>query len=394
MDKQVKQTLIRVEHVSKVFKMNKAVQKLLQQNISKDEIYKKTGATVALQDVSFEVNRGEIFCIIGLSGSGKSTIIRCLNELLKVTSGKIFVNDIDLTTISKKELLQFRRDQISMVFQNFGLMSHRDVMGNVEYGLEVKGINKDIRQAKAKEMIAMVGLEGLEHEKISSLSGGMKQRVGIARALSSKAEILLMDEPFSALDPLVRKEMQFELLKIQKKLNKTIVFITHDMDEAFKLGDRVAIMQDGNIVQIDTPEAMCENPANDYVKDFVENANKTKVFSAKHVMINPSCMIRQQDSAILALKEMNNNQVSSAYVVDENIHFIGIVLLDDALRARKEKLSLKEVIIRDVTTVDMDTSIADLMEAITASKYPLAVVDKQNQLQGILTKSSILSLLS
>ncbi len=202
--------------------------------------------------------------------------------LNKPTSGNIFYEGEDIGKFGKEKLNDYRRNKISMVFQQFGLMSHRNVIGNVEYGLEVKGVPKEERRAKAKEMIDMVGLEGHDNELITSLSGGMKQRVGIARALANDPEILLMDEPFSALDPLVRKDMQFELLTIQRKLDKTIVFITHDINEAFKIGDRVAIMRDGGeVIQVATPEEMSENPADDYVKQFIDSADKTQVISVK-----------------------------------------------------------------------------------------------------------------
>src|SRR5699024_513864 len=231
----------------------------------------------ALWDATFDVKEGEIFVVIGLSGSGKSTLVRCFNRLNKPTRGQVLFQGKDIGKYDKKELNDYRRNKISMVFQQFGLMSHRDVIGNVEYGLEVKGISKEERHKIAKEMIDMVGLEGQDEEPISNLSGGMKQRVGLARALANDPEILLMDEPFSALDPLVRKDMHFELLTIQEKLNKTIVFITHDINEAFKLGDRVAIMRDGEVIQIATPEEMSENPADDYVKQFIDSADVTQV---------------------------------------------------------------------------------------------------------------------
>ena len=246
-------TIIRVEHVSKLYGLNKSeATKMMASGSNKDEVYKKTGCTVALWDVNLEIPRGKIFVIIGLSGSGKSTLVRCFNRLNRPTMGKVFFDGRDLSELDKKELLEFRRSKISMVFQSFGLMSHRDVLGNVAYGLEVRGMARAEREQKAMEVISMVGLEGWEHQSCAQLSGGMRQRVGIARALANDPEVLLMDEPFSALDPLVRRDMQFELLQIQRKLQKTVVFITHDMDEAFKLGDTVAIMRDGKVVK-DTP---------------------------------------------------------------------------------------------------------------------------------------------
>ena len=257
-------TLLKIDKLSKLYGADKKEAiKLKDKQLDKDEIYDKTKVILALWDVSLNVKEGEIFVVIGLSGSGKSTLIRCLNMLNKPTSGKVFYEGKDIGKFNKKQLNDYRRNKVSMIFQGFGLMSHRDVIGNVEYGLEVKGIPKEERHKKAEEMISMVGLEGLENEPISSLSGGMKQRVGIARALANDPEVLLMDEPFSALDPLVRKDMQFELLTIHRKLDKTIVFITHDINEAFKLGDRVAIMKDGEVIQVDTPERMSSHPAND-----------------------------------------------------------------------------------------------------------------------------------
>ena len=281
--------ILSVKNLTKLYGLNKnEAVKMLKAGAEKSEVFKKTGVTSAIWDMSFDVKQGEIFVIIGLSGSGKSTVIRCLNRLHNPTSGNILFDGKEISKFSQKELIDFRRNKISMVFQNFGLMSHRDVISNIEYGLEIKGISKEEREKKAMEVLKMVGLEGLEHESINSLSGGMKQRVGIARALANDPEILLMDEPFSALDPLVRSDMQFELLSIQKKLKKTIIFITHDINEAFKLGDKVAIMKDSRLIQLDTPENMSANPADDYVRQFIDSADKTKVISVKQIMFNPS----------------------------------------------------------------------------------------------------------
>lgn len=387
-------SIIEIKNVSKIYGLNKSVQELIKQGMSKDEIYKETGATIALSNVSLDVKEGEILCIIGLSGSGKSTLIRSLNRLLKVSSGDIIVNGVNINTLSKKELMKYRRDTASMIFQNFGLMTHRDVISNVEYGLEIKGISKVERTKKAKAMIKMVGLEGLENEAINSLSGGMKQRVGIARALASETDILLMDEPFSALDPLVRKDMQFELLKIHRKLNKTIVFITHDMDEAFKLGDRVAILQDGKLIQVDTPEQMSEHPANKYVKTFVRDANKAAIFTAGHIMKNPACLIKDSDSPLIAIKEMERNDVSSAYVVNSKMKFQGIINIEDALQAHKKHEQIQSALITDIKRVDQDMQISDLTKISIESHYPIPVVDMNGELLGIVTKASILALFS
>ncbi|MDD3299078.1 MAG: betaine/proline/choline family ABC transporter ATP-binding protein [Bacillota bacterium] len=387
-----KDTVIRVEHITKLYGKNKseAIQ-LMKNGADKDTVYKRTGVTVALWDVSFEVKRGEIFAIIGLSGSGKSTIIRCFNLLNKPTSGKIFFEGNDIEKFSKQEVLNYRRDRIAMVFQNFGLMSHRNVLDNVTYGLEVKKVPREEREQRGREMIEMVGLEGLEHQPISSLSGGMKQRVGLARALANDPGVLLMDEPFSALDPLVRRDMQFELLSIQGKLEKTVIFITHDINEAFKLGDTVAIMRDGKIIQIDTPENMSAKPADEYVRQFIDSADKTQVLSAKHVMVPPTCLVKPKDIPSQAIREMGANDVSTAYVVDDKMRFMGIITIDNAIRARNNGLSLPSLIDPDVHTCNEDTLINDIISLAAEAKYPLAVLDKENKLKGIISKATVLA---
>lgn len=384
--------LLSVKNVSKLYgaDKNKAI-KMKKAGKDKNEIYKETGVTIALWDVSLDIKKGETFVIIGLSGSGKSTLVRCFNLLNKPTSGKIYYQGKDIGSFDKKELNDYRRNKISMVFQQFGLMSHRDVIGNVEYGLEIKGISKEERQAKAEEMIAMVGLDGYEKEPISSLSGGMKQRVGIARALANDPEVLLMDEPFSALDPLVRKDMQFELLTIKEKLNKTIIFITHDINEAFKIGDRVAIMRDGEVIQVDTPEEMSKNPANDYVKQFIDSADKTQVISVKNVMVTPNSIVRLKDSPNFAINTMNSNGVSSAYVVGDKMKLEGVITIDDAIRANKENLTIRDVIIRNINTTTPDTVLTDIMTIATETPFPIAVVDEDGRLKGIVSKVHVLS---
>lgn len=386
--------VIKVENVSKLFGRNhKEAIEMLSQGATKAEVLKQTGVTVALWDVNFEVYSGEVFVIIGLSGSGKSTLVRCFNRLNKPTSGSIHYKDQAIEKLTHKELISYRRDNISMVFQNFGLMSHRNVISNVEYGLEIKNVGKDLRKQKALEMIKMVGLEGVEDAPISSLSGGMKQRVGLARALANEPEVLLMDEPFSALDPLVKKDMQFELLSIQRKLNKTIIFITHDINEAFKLGDRVAIMRDGRVVQIDTPEVMITNPADDYVREFIEGADKSKVMSVRQVMITPSCIVKTSDGANRAIVEMRSNNVSSAYIVNEKMEFKGMLTIDGAIKARDTKGKISDYFSDDVTTINTDATIGDAMPLAANAKYPIAVLE-DNKLKGIITKASLISTLA
>lgn len=386
------ENLFSVQNLYKLYgvEKNKAI-KLKGSGVDKNTIYKKTGATIALWDVSLDIKKGEIFVIIGLSGSGKSTLARCFNMLNKPSQGKVLFKGKNISKFNKKELIEYRRNNISMVFQNFGLMSHRNVIGNVEYGLEVKGISKEERHNKAMELISMVGLEGYENEPITSLSGGMKQRVGIARALANNPEVLIMDEPFSALDPLVRRDMQFELLTIQRKLDKTIIFITHDINEAFKLGDRVAIMKDGELIQVDTPEEMSSNPANEYVKQFIDSADKTQVISVKNVMTTPNSIVRLKDTPAYAIKVMRSNKVSSAYVVKEKMQLQGIITIDDAIRANKENITISDVLIRDIQVTTPDTLLTDIITMAAETKYPLGVIDDDGSLKGIVSKADVLA---
>jgi len=384
--------ILRAEHLSKLFGSKKAAaREMLAKGIDKETILKHTGVTVAVDDISFEVERGKIFALIGLSGSGKSTVVRCLNMLQPPSKGKIYFEGQDVEKFSKKQLLDYRRKNISMVFQSFGLMSHKNVLENVAFGLEIRGIKKIEREEKAMEMISMVGLNGWEYTSIANLSGGMRQRVGIARALANDPDILLMDEPFSALDPLVRREMQFELLSIQEKLNKTVIFITHDIDEAFKLGNTVAIMRDGKIIQTDTPEGMSSNPADEYVKNFINSADKSKVYCVKNIMQTPSCLIRSRDGANNALKQMRDNGVSSTYVVGEKMKLVGILTLEQALKVRAGEISFQDSFITDIVTTSSDTQISDLIPVAAAAMFPIAVVDDDNHLEGIVTKAAVLA---
>lgn len=384
--------ILRAEHVSKLYGLNRAeAVRMMEAGSEKDEVYQKTGVTVALWDVNLEIPRGKIFVIIGLSGSGKSTLVRCFNRLNRPTSGHVFFEGTDLDAMDKRALLEFRRSKISMVFQSFGLMSHRDVLGNVAYGLEVRGMSRAEREEKARQVISLVGLEGWEHQSCGQLSGGMRQRVGIARALANDPEVLLMDEPFSALDPLVRRDMQFELLQIQRKLQKTVVFITHDMDEAFKLGDTVAIMRDGKVIQVDTPEGMSAHPADDYVRDFTGSADKSKVTTVQNIMITPSSLVRLSEGPSLAIQVMRKNALSTVYVVDDRLGLAGILTIQDAIRAQREGLAIGEVIRRDVQTTAPDTLVADIMPVAAETAYPIAVVDSGGQLKGIVTKASVLA---
>ena len=263
--------------------------KNLDTSLSRSEVQEKTGHVVAVKDVSFSIQKGETFVVMGLSGSGKSTLVRCISRLIEPTSGTVMMDDIDVTKMNKKELLDLRRNKMSMVFQHFGLFPHRTVLENIGYGLEIRGADKQDRLDKSMEVLKMVGLDGWHNNYPRELSGGMQQRVGLARAMAVDPEILIFDEPFSALDPLIRREMQDELLDIQQKLQRTMVFITHDFLEAIKMGDHIAIMKDGEISQVGTPEEIVANPVDQYVKDFCEDVPKYKVLSAGKVMRKDCC---------------------------------------------------------------------------------------------------------
>ncbi|MDQ4053923.1 MAG: glycine betaine/L-proline ABC transporter ATP-binding protein [Actinomycetota bacterium] len=301
------------------------------------ELKEKTGCVVGVKDVSFDVSPGEVFVVMGLSGSGKSTLIRCLTRLIEPTSGQIFIDGRDINQSSAAELRDLRRNHASMVFQHFGLLPHKQVIDNVAYGLEIRGMGKKERRAKAAEVVSLVGLDGYEHSYPDQLSGGMQQRVGLARALAGDPSLLLFDEPFSALDPLIRRDMQNEVIRLHHELGKTMVFITHDLQEALKLGDRILILRDGELVQIGTPAEVVGAPADDYVRDFVSEVPRSHVLTLQWVMrepraddstegpvMSPDTIVRKAAQAALA----SDHPVR---VVDEGV-LVGIVDDDAILR--------------------------------------------------------------
>lgn len=383
---------MKIEHISKIFGSKpKSIIPMIKDGMSKDEILKETGHTVGVYNASLDVQEGEIFVIMGLSGSGKSTLIRCLNLLNKPTDGAIYVDDNNIVDYNNEQLKKFRQDKIAMVFQHFGLFSHRTILGNVEYGLEIRGVSKEERHEIAMKNIEIVGLKGYEDKYPDELSGGMQQRVGLARALANDPDILLMDEPFSALDPLIRREMQLELLDIQERLQKTIIFITHDVNEAFKIGDRVAVMKDGKIEQVGTPEEILESPANEYIAEFIADIDRSKVLQADHIMIKPNALVSIKDGLKVAIREMEENGISSVFVVDRHRYLQGIVTIDDAIEAIKHKQTLQDIIKKNVTTVMRDEYVNDLIPKALDSKYPLAVVGENNRLEGFILRVHVLS---
>ncbi|MDN4472967.1 quaternary amine ABC transporter ATP-binding protein [Demequina zhanjiangensis] len=353
-----------------------------------------SGTTAAVIDASFEVKRGEIFVVMGLSGSGKSTLIRMLNGLHDVTSGTVEIGDDTITDIPAKKLRDIRRKRVSMVFQHFALLPHRTVLDNVAYGLEIQGMTKADREAKAREVTEIVGLGGWEEKLPSELSGGMQQRVGLARALAADTDVLLMDEAFSALDPLIRREMQEQLLELQSSLGKTIIFITHDLNEAMFLGDRIAVMRDGRIVQIGTPEDILTDPANDYVEQFVADVDRTRVLTAESVMRKPRASVYPTSGPHTALKIMRDEQLSAIYVTKRDRTLVGWITDRAALDlVRKGVTSLESIISEDHGAVSKDTSLADLFIPVVESQLPLAVTDDRGRLVGVIPRVTLLSAL-
>jgi len=292
---------------------------------TREVIQEKTGCVVAVRDASFSVRQGEMFVIMGLSGSGKSTLIRCMLRLIEPTAGKIVINGEDVCSYDDKQLMAFRRNTVSMIFQHFGLFPHRNVIDNVAYGLKVKGVTQEKRYIKAQEVIEKVGLKGWEDYYPDALSGGMQQRVGIARALTNDPEILLMDEPFSGLDPLIRRQMQDELIDLQEELQKTILFVTHDLDEALKLGSFIAIMKDGEIIQTGIPEEVVTSPAGDYVREFVQDASPAKVITAGSIMTEPEVIIYDWQGPKAALHLLKTSKSDHGFLVTRRRNFLGLV---------------------------------------------------------------------
>ena len=387
---------IAIENLYKIFGPHpeKAI-KLLKEGQTKDQIMEKTKHGVGVADASFVVNEGEILVVMGLSGSGKSTLIRCINRLIEPTSGKVIVNGEDVTSLSPERLRMFRQHHFGMVFQNFALFPHRTVIKNVEYGLEVQNVDPNIRYERSMQALEQVGLKGWEDVYPAQLSGGIQQRVGLARALALDADIMLMDEAFSALDPLIRRDMQDELLALQESVHKTIVFISHDLDEALKLGDRIVLMKDGVIVQEGTAEEILTNPANDYVAKFVEEVDMSKVITAESVMVKPAAIASfKTDGPRAAMRKMKHAGISSIFVRHEG-NLIGMVTADSVIEAIKNgEKSLESSLIKDLPTVSPDTRAIDLFQHLAELSYPLAVVDENKKLKGIIIKGTLLAALA
>ena len=381
---------VSVKNVYKVFgrKSSEAVRRL-KAGATRDEV--KHLGTAAVIDTSFDVAEGEIFVVMGLSGSGKSTLIRMLNGLWRPTSGQVLLGDSDLAAVSASELREIRRTRVSMVFQHFALLPHRTVLDNAAYPLEIQGVGKEERRAKALEALEMTGLAGWEDSLPSQLSGGMRQRVGLARALAAETDILLMDEAFSALDPLIRREMQEQLLDLQHKLGKTIIFITHDLNEAMFLGTRIAVMRDGEIVQVGTAEEILSNPANDYVAQFVADVDRTRVLTAASVMERPKVVMQIGSGPRMASRAMRDAQVSGAYVVDRNRVLRGVIGDSDTVNAIKSGAeTLTDLVNNDIFTVNINTPLAEIFAPSAESSLPVPVTDDDGRLLGVIPRVTLL----
>lgn len=384
---------LKVEDLTIIFGKNKEkALELLDKGFSKKEILEKTDCTVGINKASFEIYEGEFFVIMGLSGSGKSTLLRCLNRLNEPTAGKVYINNDNITDKNNKDLLEVRRTEMSMVFQKFGLLPHHTVLSNAAFGLEIRGESKTIREEKAQKALDIVGLNGFENQLPSQLSGGMQQRVGLARALANDPEVLLMDEAFSALDPLIKSEMQDQLLELQETLQKTIVFITHDLDEAIKIGDRIVIMKDGVIEQIGTAEDILTNPASDYVKAFVEKVDRKTIITAKSLMFDKPTVVRfRKDGPEGALRKMRTTGLETLPVVDFQNKFLGFVTLSDIVQiAKKKEPTVESVINSNVPSVYQEATVEEMLPLISGSKSAIAVVDETNKFLGLVTQLSLI----
>lgn len=386
-------TKIEIKDLSILFGPEKAkAKKMIKQGKSKQEILKETGCTIAVRNANLEIEEGEMFVIMGLSGSGKSTLVRCINRLNEPSMGEIWLSGRNITSLSDKELLQIRRKEMAMVFQHFGLLPHRTVLSNIAFGLELQGVPKEEREKKAYESIAVVGLKGYENQRVDELSGGMQQRVGLARALANDPEVLLMDEAFSALDPLIREQMQDELLDLQEKMKRTIVFITHDLDEAIKLGDRIVIMKDGEVVQVGTPEEILTDPANDYVTRFTESVDRGRVVTASSIMLTQPIVVRiRKDGPEAIIRKMREKRLYALPVIGADEQFLGEIRLKDVLRLRKEGVrDISSIVMKEVPSVLESMTVEDMLPLLPKVQQALPVVDENNRLKGVVSTSAII----
>ncbi|MFW6380194.1 MAG: glycine betaine/L-proline ABC transporter ATP-binding protein ProV [Halorhodospira sp.] len=384
-----------VEDLYKIFgpKPERAME-LLQEGYDKDAIFKETGNTVGVREANFSVQEGEVFVIMGLSGSGKSTMVRMLNRLIEPTSGHIYLDGNDITQMSQQELIEMRRRDMAMVFQSFALLPHKTVAENAAFGLDVAGYDHDEQRQKALKALEAVGLAPNADSYPDELSGGMKQRVGLARALATDPTILLMDEAFSALDPLIRTEMQDELLRLQQEQSRTVVFISHDLDEAMRIGDRIAIMEGGAVVQIGTPEEIVSNPANEYVRSFFYGVDVSQVYNAADIAERRRVTVIQRPGVDVqtALERLKRYASDIGVVIDRNRRFQGLVSVDSLTEAIRSggSTSYGDAFLKDVQTVQAGSAISEILGPSAESEHPLVVVDEDGNYVGTISRSQLL----
>ena len=386
---------IKIENLVKIYGENpKRALKMFREGGNREEILKATGNVLGVADVTLTINEGELFVIMGLSGSGKSTLVRCINRLIESTSGQIYIDDEDILKVNKERLREIRRTKISMVFQRFGLFPHKTVIENVEYGLQLRGINPKERRDKAQETLEAVGLAEWGEYFPDNLSGGMQQRVGLARALATDAPIMLMDEAFSALDPLIRRGMQDELIRLQNELHKTIIFISHDIQESLKIGDRVAIMKDGYLVQVGTPEDIVTNPIDDYIRAFTLDVNRAQVLKTGSILRTTRPFNLGTGPAANALRQMKEYQRQHMYVINEAEQPVGLLIRDELEAAVHQGVTdVRKIMVTDFPTVDVNNNLEEIFHVAQAN-IPLAVLAENGKFRGVVEPSDIFSSIS
>jgi glycine betaine/proline transport system ATP-binding protein len=386
---------IKIKNLVKIYGENpKRALKMFREGGNREEILKATGNVLGVADVSLDINEGELFVIMGLSGSGKSTLVRCINRLIESTSGQIYIDDEDILKVNKERLREIRRTKISMVFQRFGLFPHKTVIENVEYGLQLRGISANERRDKAQETLEAVGLGEWGEYFPDNLSGGMQQRVGLARALATDAPIMLMDEAFSALDPLIRRGMQDELIRLQNELHKTIIFISHDIQESLKIGDRVAIMKDGYLVQVGTPQDIVTNPVDDYIRAFTLDVNRAQVLKTGSILRTTRPFNLGTGPAANALKQMKEFQRHHMYVIDQVGQPVGLLIRDELEAAVHQGVTdVQKVMVTDFPTVDINNTLEDIFH-VAQENIPLAVLSDHGKFRGVVEPSDIFSSIS
>lgn len=370
--------------------------KLIDQNLTKEQLLAKTGLSLAVKNVTLAIEEGEIFVIMGLSGSGKSTLVRLLNRLIKPSRGEVLIDGEDISTLSDAALRRLRRNKISMVFQSFALMPHMNVLNNTAFGMELAGVTLQQRQEKALDALCQVGLENYADAYPDQLSGGMRQRVGLARAMANDPDILLMDEAFSALDPLIRSEMQDELIKLQAKHQRTIVFISHDLDEAMRIGNRIAIMQGGEVIQVGTPDEILNNPTNDYVRTFFRGVDTSQVFTAKDIAKRRPVTLMRKTPGFgprSALRLLRDEDRDYGYVLEHGQKFIGVVSIDSLKQALAANQTLDDALLAAPQPVAADLPLSELISLVAQAPCAVPVVGEDNHYIGIISKAMLLQAL-